>query len=147
MSTSRNCLVVTKKTKCQLRACSPAFQSHTPIFKVPFSFVCILLFCKHSLGMSAPDETLASCSFFVLDAPFFTFFASFCWVFHAQRFPVFIKDRPPPKGNPANGRPAVENGLLMKEAKGGWHELCRETYELVGQLTVQYNIGAGRPIK
>ncbi|MGH0136489.1 UNVERIFIED_CONTAM: hypothetical protein FKN15_061132 [Acipenser sinensis] len=40
-----------------------------------------------------------------------------CWVFHAQQFPVYIKDGPPPKGHPANGRPVVENGSLMKEAK------------------------------
>ena len=25
-----------------------------------------------------------------------------CWVFHAQRFPMCIKNGPPPKGNPAN---------------------------------------------
>ena len=25
-----------------------------------------------------------------------------CWVFHAQQFPVCIKNGPPPKGHPAN---------------------------------------------
>jgi hypothetical protein len=25
-----------------------------------------------------------------------------CWVFHAQQFPVCIKNGPPPKGRPAN---------------------------------------------
>ena len=38
-----------------------------------------------------------------------------------------IKNGPPPEGHSANGRPAVENGSLIKEAKGGSHELCRGT--------------------
>ena len=25
-----------------------------------------------------------------------------CWVFHAQQFPVCVKNGPPPKGHPAN---------------------------------------------
>ena len=70
-----------------------------------------------------------------------------CWVFHDQQFALCIKNGAPPKGLPASGRPVVKNGSLMKEDKGGWHELCIATDRLHSQLSVQYNIGAQRHIK
>ena len=30
-----------------------------------------------------------------------------CWIFHAQKFPVYIKNGPPPKGHPANLKQTV----------------------------------------
>jgi hypothetical protein len=71
-----------------------------------------------------------------------------CWVFHTQKFPVCIKNGPPPKGHPANVRPVVEKWVIDERGQRRLTGIAQNNRRtMVSQLTVKYNIGAQRPIK
>ena len=76
-----------------------------------------------------------------------------CWVFHAQQFPVCIKNGPPPKGYGANltqlestwtsipvarFRHLVESMPRRIEAAMGWQLNTQKLYLMVGVLSVYF---------
>ena len=72
-----------------------------------------------------------------------------CWIFHAQQFPVYIKNDPPPKEHPAN------LSQLWEALESAWASIYVERFRqlvesspnklklFLGQKGVQLNIRNG----
>ena len=57
-----------------------------------------------------------------------------CWVFHAQQFPVCIKNGPPPKGHPANLTPMLLT-VLSTWASILWNTFDTFVESMLRQIT------------